>query len=128
MPLANVIIRKIYLPIAYVDNIAELLSGVDLVISRSGATAIAEFLVVNLPMILIPFPYAADNHQLLNAQAVQNEGAAKIIANQDFTPEVFIKLLTDFKGEQYAKMGLACQKLARPLAAERIVKEIYGQV
>jgi len=120
--------RDNYLPIAYVDNIAELLSGVDLVISRSGATAIAEFLVAHLPMILIPFPYAADNHQLLNAQVVEKAGAAKIIANHDFTTEVFIKLLTDFNGEQYAKMGLACQRLAKPLAAERIVNEIYGQV
>ncbi|PIS28314.1 undecaprenyldiphospho-muramoylpentapeptide beta-N-acetylglucosaminyltransferase [Candidatus Saganbacteria bacterium CG08_land_8_20_14_0_20_45_16] len=120
--------KENYLPLAYVDNMAELLAKVDLVVSRSGATALAEFLVVGLPMVLIPFPYAAGNHQWQNAQVLAKAGCAKVIANQDFTPQVFIKLLTDFDSQQYAKMSTACQLLARPLAAERIVDFIYDYV
>ncbi|MFH1347275.1 MAG: glycosyltransferase, partial [Candidatus Margulisiibacteriota bacterium] len=90
-----------------------------------GATAIAEFLVRGLPMVLIPFPYAADDHQRLNARVVAEKGAAVIIEDKDFSAQKFIELLADLSLD-YDKMGKASAALARPEAAERIVEYIYA--
>lgn len=117
--------RSQYQPLAYLFDMSEILAAADLVISRAGATAIAEFLVRGLPMVLVPFPYAADNHQLLNARAVANAGAAVLIEEKDLDAEKFIALLND-RSLNYAKMSLAAKSLARPLAAERIVDSLYG--
>jgi len=116
-----------YFPLPYLhSNIADALAAADLVVSRAGATAIAEFLARGLPMILIPFPYAAEDHQMLNAKAIERAGAAVIAEDKDLTPERFIGLITD-STLNYAKMGAAAKVLAREDSAERIVNYIYGQ-
>lgn len=114
-----------YQTLSYVYDMAAILAAADLVISRAGATAIAEFLVRGLPMILIPFPYAADDHQALNARAVAEAGAAISVPEKDFTPAKFIALLQDISLD-YDKMSQAAKALARPEAAERIVNYIYA--
>ncbi len=115
-----------YLPIPYANNINDYLAQADLVISRAGATAIAEFLVMGLPMVLIPYPFAADGHQSLNAQAVEAAGAARVILDAEFNGA---KLLEIIKAEPatYAKMSQAARRLGRPDAAARIVNEIYAR-
>ena len=119
--------RKInnYQAFPYVHEMGNILAAADIVISRAGATAIAEFLVRGLPMVLIPFPYAADNHQLLNAKAVADAGGAIIVDDRDFTPARFIELIND-AALNYDKMSQAVKKLARPQAAKRIVSYIYA--
>jgi UDP-N-acetylglucosamine--N-acetylmuramyl-(pentapeptide) pyrophosphoryl-undecaprenol N-acetylglucosamine transferase len=93
---------------------SDYLAATDLVVSRAGATAISEFLVRELPMILIPFPYAAEDHQRLNAKAVAKTGLAIVIENKDFTPEQFIDLLNN--------AAFSCDRMKPPIdAAERIV-------
>jgi len=114
-----------YKAVAYIDDMAVVLAAADLVISRAGATAISEFLVRGLPMVLIPFPYAASDHQSLNANSISKMGAAIVIADSDFTAEKFIKLVSD-SSINYAKMGKAAQALAKLDASERIVNSIYA--
>jgi len=114
-----------YHPLPYLHDIAEALAAADLVVSRAGATALAEFLVKGLPMILIPYPYASNDHQRLNAEAIANNGGAVVIDNKDFTPDKFISILNNTT-LNYDKMNKAVCRLARPDAAERIVSYIYA--
>jgi UDP-N-acetylglucosamine--N-acetylmuramyl-(pentapeptide) pyrophosphoryl-undecaprenol N-acetylglucosamine transferase len=111
-----------YRKVDYLYNIAEALAAADLVISRAGATAIAEFLVRGLPMVLVPFPYSAEGHQELNARVVVDGGAGIMVKNDEFTPERFVSLLrSDLDLE---KMRRAALKTARPDAARRIIDEL----
>ncbi len=114
-----------YQPLSYVHNIADYLAAADFVVSRAGATAIAEFLVLGLPMILIPFPYAAGDHQRLNAKAIALAGAAIVVEDSDFTPDKFLSIISDFS-LNYGKMKGSAKKIAKPEAAERIVDFIYA--
>lgn len=117
--------HKNYVPIKYEYDIAKLLSQADLVISRAGATAIAEFLVMQIPMMLIPFPYAAENHQSLNAQAVAKAGAAILLEEKDLNEQKIADFVNQNPGN-YVKMKQACALLAKPNAATKIVNYIYA--
>jgi len=65
----------------------EALAAADLVICRAGAATIAEITVRGLPTVLIPYPYASDNHQEHNARALAKNGAALMILDRDLTGE-----------------------------------------
>lgn len=112
-----------YQKVNYLYNVSERLAAADLVISRAGATAIAEFTCRGLPMILIPFPYSAEGHQDLNARVVATAGAGILVKNSEFTPEKFISLITD-AGLDLAGMSRAAKRLGHPEAAKKIVERI----
>jgi UDP-N-acetylglucosamine--N-acetylmuramyl-(pentapeptide) pyrophosphoryl-undecaprenol N-acetylglucosamine transferase len=116
---------KNYQPISYDHQIASLLAKIDLTISRAGATAIAEFLVRAIPMILVPFPFAADDHQRLNAKAIEKAGAALVLEEKHLTPQIIADLVNNH-GLNYAKMKQACNKAAKPDAASKIADYIYA--
>jgi UDP-N-acetylglucosamine--N-acetylmuramyl-(pentapeptide) pyrophosphoryl-undecaprenol N-acetylglucosamine transferase len=118
--------NKNYIPISYLYDMSEALAAADLVVSRAGATAIAEFLARKLPMILVPFPYAAQDHQRLNAEILVKDGAAILIKDSDFSPERFTKLLNETLSN-YDKMKSVLNEKVMPNAAERIVDYIYAQ-
>ncbi len=111
-----------YRKVDYLYNIAEALAAADLVISRAGATAIAEFSVRGLPMVLVPFPYSAEGHQDINARVVVDSGAGIMVRNKEFTPDRFVGLLNSDLGLE--KMRRSALKIARPDAAKRIVDEL----
>ncbi len=109
----------------FFDDMAALYKQADVVISRAGATSIAEMAVLKLPMILIPFPYAADNHQQKNGDYLVKGGAAKMFIEKDLTEELLVEEITNLLGseEKRKKMSAAAGKLARPNATEAIVSE-----
>jgi UDP-N-acetylglucosamine--N-acetylmuramyl-(pentapeptide) pyrophosphoryl-undecaprenol N-acetylglucosamine transferase len=113
-----------YQPVEYAFEISPYLAQADLVISRAGATAITEFLARGLPMILIPYPYASDNHQQFNAQTVSEAGAALIIKDADLTAASLMAAITQCQ-LNYVKMSQAAKRLAKPEAAERIIKALH---
>lgn len=94
----------------------------DVIICRAGATTLAELAIAGKPAILIPYPYAADNHQELNALAVESAGGAICITERDLSIQVLIdtlkKLTSDsvLRGEMSNKM----KALAKPQAASDI--------
>jgi UDP-N-acetylglucosamine--N-acetylmuramyl-(pentapeptide) pyrophosphoryl-undecaprenol N-acetylglucosamine transferase len=112
-----------YRKVNYLYNISERLAAADLVVSRAGATAIAEFTCRGLPMVLIPFPYSAEGHQDLNARAVAAAGAGLFVKNSEFTPEKFIALISDLKLDLKG-MSLAARRMSYPEAAAKIVERI----
>ena len=74
---AGQVVRAIFEPFS--DNVSELLSMADLVVSRAGAGSIAEFIRCRIPAILIPYPHAADDHQLANARFHECQGGGVLV-------------------------------------------------
>ncbi|MFH1387252.1 MAG: undecaprenyldiphospho-muramoylpentapeptide beta-N-acetylglucosaminyltransferase [bacterium] len=112
-----------YRPVDYLYNVGEAVAASDLVVSRAGATAIAEFTASGLPMILVPFPFSAEGHQDLNAAVVAKAGAGIVIKNNDFVPDVFVAKLKELENKLVG-MGKAAKTLAKPDAAKKIVDNI----
>ncbi len=99
----------------------------DLVISRSGANTIAEITAVGIPAILIPYPYATDNHQYWNAYELFSAGGALIIKQEELEPERVVKLVSDLlmNDERLDNMKKINRNLSKPFAAARIVDKIF---
>src|SRR5208337_471044 len=72
---------------AFIEDMPGALSRADLVVSRAGATAVAELAAAGRAALLIPFPGATDQHQLENARAMEGAGAARVIVQSELKPE-----------------------------------------
>lgn len=99
---------------SFFENMAQKIEKAHLIIARSGSSSINEFLVAKKPMILIPYPYAADNHQLKNAKILEKEGCAIIIEEKDFNIYNLSKILQDSlqNHKKLIEMSNNCKKLA----------------
>ena len=105
--------------IEFIDDMAEAYAWADLVICRAGALTISELAAAGVPAIFIPFPFAVDDHQTLNAQYMVQAGAAKIMQQKDMTVTSLSECLQDLinKGrEQLLKMAEAARTCAKPNA------------
>jgi UDP-N-acetylglucosamine--N-acetylmuramyl-(pentapeptide) pyrophosphoryl-undecaprenol N-acetylglucosamine transferase len=107
---------------AFVKDMASEYRRADLVIARSGATTVAELTVVGRPAILIPYPFAADNHQEINAKELADNGAALLFRQSELTGEALADAIegTLRDPETLARMGSAMKALGRPRAAATI--------
>ena len=110
---------------AYLDRMDLAYAAADFIISRSGAGAVSELFVVGKPVIFIPSPYVAENHQHRNATAVSDKNAAIMVGEReldtDFRNEFYALLSSEKRQEQISRN---IKKMALPKAAERIVDEI----
>ncbi len=95
----------------------------DLVIGRAGATTVAELAIAGKPAIFIPYPFAADNHQELNAREMAEAGAALMFRQAELTAESLAEALRPLLADPARRraMGAAMQALARPAAAAAVV-------
>ncbi|MFO7605164.1 MAG: undecaprenyldiphospho-muramoylpentapeptide beta-N-acetylglucosaminyltransferase [Desulfurivibrionaceae bacterium] len=109
----------------FITDMAAVYGRADLVVSRAGATSLAEICVLGKPSILIPYPFAADNHQEYNARMVADRGGAIVLceAGLESGPlaAAILRIITD-PGEM-KRMGDAAREVAFPEAAAAIVKE-----
>ena len=112
--------------LAYEPNIEKLFINTDIMICRSGAGGVSEALCFGIPLLLIPYPFAADNHQELNANYLVKNNAAYVFPQKDTDESKLEKTLINLieDNEKRIKMGEATLKLSKPNAAENIVKEI----
>lgn len=94
----NVIIKP------YIDNLPGVLKDASLLISRAGASTIAEILALNIPSILIPSPYVANNHQYFNALDIKNNNCGMMLEEKDFTTEKLISMIDDILEENKYNM------------------------
>ena len=109
----------------FIEDMAGAYAWADLALSRAGATSLAELAVMGLPAVLVPYPFAADDHQATNAaHYVQGEGALAF-READLTPETLADHLRTLLSDatRLARMGQAMRALALPDAAERLVDE-----
>ncbi len=97
----------------------------DLLVCRAGATTIAEITAIGKAAIFIPFPYAADDHQMVNARVLADAGAAELIPEKELTGEKLAERIRFFqtRPEALSTMAARARNLGRPDAAERIVDE-----
>jgi UDP-N-acetylglucosamine--N-acetylmuramyl-(pentapeptide) pyrophosphoryl-undecaprenol N-acetylglucosamine transferase len=107
---------------AFIDDMPGTLAQADLVISRAGATAVTELAAAGKAALLVPFPGAADQHQLDNARVMERIGAARVILQADLTPERLAGEIRELMAnpETLEKMGDSPRGLAKPDAAAGI--------
>jgi UDP-N-acetylglucosamine--N-acetylmuramyl-(pentapeptide) pyrophosphoryl-undecaprenol N-acetylglucosamine transferase len=107
--------------VPFIDDMPAAFAEADLVICRSGAGACAELAAARKAAILVPFPFAADDHQLRNAEALAAAGAARLVPDAEFDGkrlfEEVRRLLSE--GHVLDRMGEAARRFARPGAAGR---------
>ena len=102
----------------------------DLIICRAGATTVAEITAMGKGVIFIPFPYAADNHQALNARSLEKSGAAELILEKDLSGKILAERINFYASHREAlhQMALRAKQLGRPDAAADIVDDCYRLV
>ncbi len=107
--------------VAFIDDMPAAFREADLVVCRSGAGAVAELAAAGKPSILVPFPFAADDHQLKNAEALARAGAARLVPDREMTGERLFAEVRELAGdaEGLRSMGEAARTFAKPGAAVR---------
>ena len=110
---------------AFIDRMDYAYAAADVVVSRSGAGTVSELCLVAKPVVFVPSPHVAEDHQTKNARALEAKGAAVVVPDAECRERAMdraVALLQD--REQLAAMSRNLEALARPDAAERIVDEI----
>ena len=107
---------------AFIDKVAAALARADLVISRAGALTVAELAAAGKAAVLIPFAAATDQHQLENARALERAGAARVIVQNQLTPQELVTTVRELLShpERLLEMEQCARRLAVPDAAARI--------
>jgi UDP-N-acetylglucosamine--N-acetylmuramyl-(pentapeptide) pyrophosphoryl-undecaprenol N-acetylglucosamine transferase len=114
----------------YIDAMPAALAAADIAVSRAGAMATAELLAWGRPMLLVPLPTAAADHQTHNARALQEAGAAVMLVEQQLTPESLWSEVLSLAGddERRARMTAAARSRARPNAARDIADHLRSLI
>lgn len=117
---------------AFISEMPAAFAAADLVICRSGAATVAELAAAGRPAILVPFPWAADNHQLRNAQSVARTGAGIVIEDAQLTGQRLFEEVTALAADEprLRAMSEAARAFAKPAAARRaaeIVEEVAAR-
>jgi UDP-N-acetylglucosamine--N-acetylmuramyl-(pentapeptide) pyrophosphoryl-undecaprenol N-acetylglucosamine transferase len=112
---------------AFFDDMAQPYSRADLIVCRAGATTVAEVTALGKAVIFIPFPFAADNHQDLNARKLSDVGAAETILEQDLDGGLLAQRIRYYEQQPQvlADMAGRAAVLGHPAAAEAIVADCY---
>jgi UDP-N-acetylglucosamine--N-acetylmuramyl-(pentapeptide) pyrophosphoryl-undecaprenol N-acetylglucosamine transferase len=106
----------------FIENMAEAYGWADLVLCRAGALTIAELAAAGVGAILVPFPFAVDDHQTANARFLEREGAALVCQQAELTTERLATLLREWLGDRdrLLRMAEAARRLAKVDAAEQV--------
>jgi UDP-N-acetylglucosamine--N-acetylmuramyl-(pentapeptide) pyrophosphoryl-undecaprenol N-acetylglucosamine transferase len=110
-------------------DLPQRIAAAHLVIGRAGASTVAELATIGRPAILVPYPYAADDHQTANARAFEAFGACIVVAHVDFTAETLASHLSALFGapQRLADMAAAAHAAGRPDAAARLA-DVVGDL
>jgi UDP-N-acetylglucosamine--N-acetylmuramyl-(pentapeptide) pyrophosphoryl-undecaprenol N-acetylglucosamine transferase len=113
---------------SFIHNMEEVYHQAHLVVCRSGATTVAELTVLGVPAILVPYPYAADDHQRANAEVLVRAGAAVMILDRELSGERLGREIRTLASDpqRLAAMAKAAAALGRPQAADDVIKECVG--
>ncbi|MDL2230814.1 undecaprenyldiphospho-muramoylpentapeptide beta-N-acetylglucosaminyltransferase [Bacteroidales bacterium OttesenSCG-928-L19] len=111
----------------FIKEMGKAYSVADIIISRAGAIAIAELMIVGKPVILVPFPYAAEDHQTKNARALSDRDAAILIHDHEAKEKILPALMQLIKDEsKQHQMKTNIKAMAQPDAIEVILKEVLS--
>lgn len=114
--------------VTFIDDMARAYSGAALVIARAGATTLAELCAIGRPSILVPFPFAADDHQAKNAKALEDSGASICIRESELDVAALGDLIRDLLDDPARRqaMSQAARDHGKPDAAAAIVDDLLG--
>lgn len=107
---------------AFINNMADMYAWADVVICRAGALTIAELACVGVASVLVPFPYAVDDHQTYNAKYLSDAGAAKLIQQTEFNVQKATEILRSLTREMCLGMAIKARALAKPEATQTVAK------
>lgn len=112
----------------FIEDLGRLYRATDVVVSRAGATTLAELACCGLPAVLVPFPHAARDHQTANAAWYAERGAALLIREAgDAAPLLADALLSLLHDERLRRrMSERCRNTSRPYAAQDVVQELLS--
>ena len=106
----------------FIEDMAEAYEWADLVICRSGALTVAELAAAGLASILVPYPFAVDDHQTANAKYLSDSGAAVLMPQEELTKESLADILADLGNnrDKLIEMSIAARNLAKPQATDEV--------
>jgi len=121
-------IRGHFIP--FCDDMAAVYGAVDLVICRAGGITIAELTALGIPMVLVPYPYAAGNHQFLNARAVHKSGGGILVEQGQLSPGMMKYIIEELllRPDRLAQMAQKSKELGNPNAASLIFQRMIDLV
>lgn len=103
--------------VTFIDDMAAQLAWSDLVICRAGATTLAEIAAVGVASVLVPFPFAIDDHQTRNARVLADQGAAVLLPQTQFEPQRVLAVLQSLDRARLTDMATRARAVGRPDAA-----------
>ncbi|HUW25854.1 MAG TPA: undecaprenyldiphospho-muramoylpentapeptide beta-N-acetylglucosaminyltransferase [Gallionella sp.] len=106
----------------FLDDMASGYANADVVICRAGALTVAELAAAGVASILIPFPFAVDDHQTHNARFLSEHGAALLLPQTELSAEKLVQLLRELSREKLAVIAQQARALAKPDAAQRVAQ------
>jgi UDP-N-acetylglucosamine--N-acetylmuramyl-(pentapeptide) pyrophosphoryl-undecaprenol N-acetylglucosamine transferase len=110
--------------VSFIEDMANVYANADLVICRAGAMTVSELAAVGIASILVPYPYAVDDHQTANAAYLADAGAAIIMQQRDMTPELLAEtlrtLITD--KDRLKNMSIKARQMAKPEATRHVAE------
>jgi len=107
--------------VPFISDMPAAFAQADLIVCRSGAGAVAELAAAGKPSILVPFPFAADDHQLRNAEAFAKAGAARLVLDREMTGQRLSEEISRLAANpaELQQMGAKARGFAHPNAAQR---------
>jgi UDP-N-acetylglucosamine--N-acetylmuramyl-(pentapeptide) pyrophosphoryl-undecaprenol N-acetylglucosamine transferase len=108
--------------VAFIDDMARAYADADLVICRAGATTVAELAAAGVAAILVPFPFAVDDHQTTNARYLADAGAGVLAPQRDLTPDALAGMLRGFSREPLLAMATKARALGKPDATRAVAE------
>lgn len=112
--------------VSYIEDMPSLIASCDLIVSRAGATTLAEITALGAPSLIIPSPYVVANHQEYNAKELVDLGAAKWILEKDLNASTFVEEVRTLMKNDSLRLSLRnkAKVLGKPNACEDIYKEM----
>jgi UDP-N-acetylglucosamine--N-acetylmuramyl-(pentapeptide) pyrophosphoryl-undecaprenol N-acetylglucosamine transferase len=112
---------------AFFEDMGKQYHEADMIICRAGATTVAEITAIGKLAILIPYPFAADNHQVLNAKMLADRRAAEMILEKDLNAQLLVQKI-EYYAEHWeiaGRMAANAKDMGKPDAAKAIVEDFY---
>lgn len=105
----------------FINDTATAYAEADLVICRAGASTVTELAAVGAPSVLVPFPFAVDDHQTTNAQFLVQAGGGRLIQQRDLSPQVLADLIQKAERESLMRQGVAAKSVEKTSATSDLV-------
>lgn len=114
----------------YLEDMASAYAAADFVLCRAGASTLSEIAICGLPSILVPYPFAAANHQAFNARSFEKSGAAIVLPEKNLNQETLTDAVMGFLNNPNKKhlLSKAALKNAKPDATKEIIKDMFSLI